>query len=117
MSALRFRHAGALVAFTLASTLSLVSNAGSAYHPTPDEAGAVYHPQHASLRTRADVATELGKAQTHPAWNSVSRGAPWPAARQGEPKTRAQVAAELNAAMKHPAWNAVSRGAPWPAAR
>lgn len=82
--------------------------------PTPNEAGATYHPEHASKRSRADIDSDLNSAMKQPAWNAASRGAPWPVAKTGEPKSRAQVVAELDVAMKHPAWNSVSRGAPWP---
>ena len=113
MSTRPLHHASAIAALVL-SVLAANAFAGAAYHPTSNEAGAVFHPDHASSRSRAEIESELTKAQAHPAWNSASRGAPWPVAKLGEPKTRAQVVAELDAAMKHPAWNSVSRGAPWP---
>ncbi len=88
--------------------------ASGAYHPASNEAGATYHPEHAAKLSRDQVDKDLSTAMQQPAWNSASRGAPWPVAKAGEPKTRAQVVSELEAAMKIPAWNSVSRGAPWP---
>ncbi|PZQ76987.1 MAG: DUF4148 domain-containing protein [Variovorax paradoxus] len=105
----------AAVLATAVLAVPLQASAGSAFHPTADERGAVFHSDHAGTRDRQVVIAELTKAQTHPAWQtSISRGAPWPVARADAPKTREQVQAELAAAMKHPAWNSVSRGAPWP---
>lgn len=89
--------------------------AAGPYHPSSNEAGATYHPEHASANQRNQVMAELNAATRHPSWGTaISRGAPWPIAKTGEPKTRAQVNAELATAMKSPAWNSVSRGAPWP---
>jgi hypothetical protein len=99
--------------FAVAATLTATSAfAASAFHPEPTEAGAQFHPQHVTQKSRAEVQTALRQAQQHPAWQSTSRGAPWPVAADS-PKTREQVRAELVSAMQHPAWNAVSRGAPW----
>lgn len=115
MSIRRLTSVAAAAAFT---TIVLVPNsafAADAYHPANGESGATYHPDHASTASSQQVAADLLKAQQHPAWNTaISRGAPWPVAKTGEPKTREQVNAELNAAMQHPAWKNVSRGAPWP---
>lgn len=103
------------VAGALAAALVPTSFAAGAYHPNSSESGATFHPDHVNQATRAQVASDLDKAQKNPRWSTTySRGAPWPAAASGEPKTRAQVNAELQTAMKHPAWNSVSRGAPWP---
>ncbi|WP_156481010.1 DUF4148 domain-containing protein [Variovorax sp. PAMC 28711] len=113
MSVLNLRSLA--IAGALSAVLVPTSFAAGAYHSTTSEIGATYHPDHINQATRAQVASDLDKAQKNPRWSSTySRGAPWPAAGSGEPKTRAQVNAELQAAMKHPAWNSVSRGAPWP---
>lgn len=89
--------------------------ANGPYHPaTAGEAGVTYYPDHASKASSEQVATDLEKAQKNPAWNSASRGAPWPAVNAGAPKSRDQVNAELNSAMQDPAWGSASRGAPWP---
>lgn len=112
---IRTLRSAVTAAVLVAATLSAASaSAAGAYHPSPNEAGATYHLEHASKRSRADIDSDLNSAMKHPAWNAASRGAPWPVANTGEPKTRAQVVAELDGAMKHPAWNSVSRGAPWP---
>lgn len=102
-------------AVLVASLLPLSASASSAFHPTSDEAGAVFHSDHASTRGRSDVTSELGQAMKHRAWpTSISRGAPWPVTSAEAPKTRQQVKSELATAMKMPAWSAISRGAPWP---
>lgn len=107
----------AVVITVTAAVVPISAFAAGAYHPMTSEIGATYHPDHASVATRDQIIAELDQAKKHPAWNSaLSRGAPWPAERSGEPKTRAQVNAELQTAMKDPAWNSVSRGAPWPPA-
>lgn len=115
MSVRTLSSLAAAVALTAAVLVPISAFAAGAYHPSNGEAGATYHPDHASTSSSEQVAADLQKAQQHPAWNTaISRGAPWPVAKTGEPKTRAQVNAELNAAMQHPAWKNVSRGAPWP---
>lgn len=115
MSVRTLSSVAAVAAFATTMLVPLSASADGAYHPSNDEAGATYHPSHASTTTGSQVAADLAKAQKHPAWNtSISRGAPWPVAKTGEPKTRDQVNAELKAAMQHPAWSNVSRGAPWP---
>lgn len=99
-------------------SLSSIAMAAGAFHPENSEAGAVFFPEHASVKSREQVSTELAGAMRHPAWQTaISRGAPWPAAQSGTGLTREQVEADLRAAMKHPAWNGVSRGAPWPVQR
>ncbi|MBP6898238.1 MULTISPECIES: DUF4148 domain-containing protein [Pseudacidovorax] len=113
-----FRHS--LVAAAGAATLLLApaAMAAGAYHPATTEAGATFHPEHASTKTREQVNADLQTAMKHPAWDRVSRGAPWPVAKTGPGLTREQVNADLQAAMKHPAWDRVSRGgAPWPVER
>lgn len=110
----------ALTATSAIGTIAVLvvsSNAIAAgpYHPSSNEAGATHHPEHASANQRNQVTAELSAATKHPAWGTaISRGAPWPVAKTGEPKSRSQVNAELATAMKSPAWNSVSRGAPWP---
>lgn len=99
----------------VAGALPLSAAATGAFHPTSDEAGAVFHADHASSRSRGDVSSELNQAMKHRSWStSISRGAPWPVTSAEAPKTRDQVKAEFAAAMKMPAWSSVSRGAPWP---
>lgn len=116
MSVLTLRSFAAVSALAAAILVPCAAFAAGPYHPEPTEAGATYHPDHASKLSGTQVAAELIQAQKHPLWNTaISRGAPWPAAKLGEPKTRTQVNSELQAAMKSPAWNSVSRGAPWPA--
>lgn len=114
MSIRTLRSAATAAAVAAAAFSAVSASAAGAYHLTPNEAGATYHPEHASKRSRADIDSDLNSAMRQPAWNAASRGAPWPVAKTGEPKSRAQVVAELDTAMKHPAWNSVSRGAPWP---
>lgn len=99
----------------VAGLLPLSAAATGAFHPTSDEAGAVFHADHVSVRSRGEVLSELNQAMKHNSWStSISRGAPWPATSSEAPKSRAQVKAELAAAMKMPAWNSISRGGPWP---
>lgn len=98
--------------------LAPAAMAAGAFHPDTSEAGAVFFPDHVSVKSREQVNAELASAMQHPAWQTaISRGAPWPVTKTGAGLTREQVNADLDAAMKHPAWNSVSRGAPWPVQR
>jgi hypothetical protein len=92
----------AFAAATTAATLApLAASAAGEYHFAPTEAGVTRYPDH--LRqdpSRDKVVAELDTARKQPAWNSVSRGAPWPSPRAGQPATRAAVEAEAIAAMR-----------------
>lgn len=90
--------AAALAAAALAP---LAASAAGEYHFAPTEAGVERYPDH--LRqdpSRDKVVAELETAQKQPAWNAVSRGAPWPASRAGQPATREAVEAEAIKAMR-----------------
>lgn len=114
---IRILRSAAIVSAVAAALAPATVLAAGAYHPSSQEEGVAFQPDHVSKATREQVAGELSQAMKHPAWNTaISRGAPWPVASSGQPKTRAEVNAELQAAMKSPAWNSVSRGAPWPPA-
>ena len=63
---------GALAAFLKPASAS----AADAYHATTSEAGATYHPDHASKATRHQIAAERIQAIRHRSWNTgMSRGA------------------------------------------
>ena len=63
----------------VAGLLPFSAAATATFHPTSDEAGAVFHADHASSRSRGDVSSELNQAMKHRSWStSMSRGAPWP---------------------------------------
>ena len=114
-----FRHSLVVAAGAATLLLAPAAMAAGAYHPANTEAGATFHPEHASTKTRDQVNAEFAVAAKHPAWQpAISRGAPWPVVKTGPGLTREQVNADLQAAMKHPAWDRVSRGgAPWPVER
>lgn len=89
------------VATCAAALTPLAASAAGEYHFAPTEAGATRYPEH--LRqdpSRDKVVAELETARKQPAWNSVSRGAPWPAARSGQPATREAVQAKAVEAMR-----------------
>jgi hypothetical protein len=84
-----------------AALAPMAASAAGEYHFAPTEAGVTRYPDH--LRqdpSRDKVVAELETAQKQPAWNSVSRGAPWPAARAGQPATREAVEADAIKAMR-----------------
>lgn len=90
--------AAALAAVAL---VPLAASAAGEYHFAPNEAGATRHPDHLRQDPSRDrVVAELETARKQPAWNSVSRGAPWPASRAGQPATREAVEAEAIKAMR-----------------
>jgi hypothetical protein len=84
-----------------AALAPMAASAAGEYHFAPTEAGVTRYPDH--LRqdpSRDKVVAELETAQKQPAWNSVSRGAPWPASRAGQTTTREAVEAETIKAMR-----------------
>jgi len=84
-----------------AALIPLAASAAAEYHFAPTEAGVTRYPDHAKQDPSRDrVVAELEAARKQPAWNSVSRGAPWPAARTGQPATREAVEAEAIEAMR-----------------
>lgn len=97
-------HRKILVSSYLLAAVALTPLAASAageYHFAPTEAGVTRFPDHAKQDPSRDrVVAELATAQKQPAWNNVSRGAPWPAARTGQPATREAVEAEAIKAMR-----------------
>ncbi|WP_198085023.1 DUF4148 domain-containing protein [Variovorax sp. E3] len=88
-------------AFTAAALAPLAASAAGEFHFAPTEAGVTRYPEHLRRDPSRDrVVAELETAQKQPAWNTVSRGAPWPAPRAGQPATRAAVEAEAIEAMR-----------------
>ena len=88
-------------ALLAAALIPLAASAAGEHHFAPTEAGVTRHPDHARQDPSRDrVMAELETAQKQPAWNSVSRGAPWPAARTGQPATRDAVEADAIKAMR-----------------
>lgn len=84
-----------------AALAPLAASAAGEFHFAPTEAGATRYPDHLRQEPSRDkVVAELETAQKQPAWNSVSRGAPWPASRAGQPTTREAVEAEAIKAMR-----------------
>ncbi|SFQ39361.1 DUF4148 domain-containing protein [Variovorax sp. 770b2] len=91
----------ALAALAVAALAPLAASAAGEYHFAPTEAGAQRYPDHLRQDPSRDrVVAELEAAQKQPAWNTVSRGAPWPASRAGQPATREAVEAEAIKAMR-----------------
>lgn len=91
----------AALAASAAALMPLAASAAGEYHFAPTEAGVTRHPDHLRQDPSRDrVVAELETAQKQPAWNTVSRGAPWPTPRAGQPTTREAVEAEAIKAMR-----------------
>ncbi|MCR6481107.1 DUF4148 domain-containing protein [Variovorax sp. ZS18.2.2] len=88
-------------ALAFAALAPLAASAAGEYHFAPTEAGVERYPGHLRQEPSRDkVVAELEAAQKQPAWKTVSRGAPWPAPRTGQPATREAVEAEAIKAMR-----------------
>ena len=78
MSVRTLSSVAAATAFAATLLVPVSAFAAGAYHPADGETGATYHPDHVGAASSQQVAADLEKAQQHPAWKTVSRGAPRP---------------------------------------
>lgn len=93
---MNLRQATALSVVAVAITLPAASFAKSEWHPTNNEAGVTYHPDHArSTKSRADVLAELDAARKDGTLFIMQRGGAVPIKSTGPGKTRDEVRSEL----------------------